>query len=431
MKDFAPRPNGAPTRRSPAAGPQGHGLVRAVNQQLVLETLLHHGPTSRAAIARATGLSKPTVSAVVRDLEASGLVRGRGRLNGSVGRSSTLYEMNPRGGYVFAADIGGSKTRVGLTDLYGETAAERVEPTTRDGALAVVAQIRRLYDEVRGEAGIDEAIVRAAGISVPGVIDPGADRVSDAFSVPGLDSVRPAAEFEAALGLPVVLGNDVNLAALGERWRGRAAGVDDFVAFSIGTGVGAGIVAGGELYIGARGAAGEIGFLPLARDPFDPAHRAGGPFEASASGPHVLDRLVRARGQGRFTAADPKDGVAGIFAAAAAADALATELVEDEARWVALAIAAVAAVLDPRLVVLGGDVGSNPGLIEPVRRELARLIPRPPAVEVTSLDDRAPFFGAIAVALQVAREQLLAETRGTPIALGARDALPRAAGGLR
>jgi len=133
------------------------------------------------------------------------------------------------------------------------------------------------------------------------------------------------------------------------------------------------------------------------------------------------------------TTADPADGVPGVFAAAALGDDLANELVEGEARWIALAIASIVAVLDPRLVVLGGGVGTNPGIVGPVRRQLARLLPRPPIVEVSSLDDRAPFFGAVAVALQVAREQLLLEARGNVERFGPGLAggggLPRAAGG--
>lgn len=394
------------------AGPQSHGLVRAVNQQLVLDTLLRGGSASRASIARATGLSKPTVSAVVRDLEACGLVRARGRQSGPVGRSSTPYEVNPRGGYVFAVDVGGTKTRAGLADLYGEIAAERIEPTSQAGGASIIEQLVKLFGTLLAEAGMDGSLVRAAGISLPGVIDPIANQVSAAFNVPGLDGVQPARELEEGLGLPVVVANDVNLAAIGERWRGRAAGIDDFVALSIGTGVGAGIITGGELYIGSTGAAGEVGFLPIAADPFDPSHHVGGPFEASASGPQILQRLVAARASGRATSANPADGVPGVFVAAAEGDGLATEIVEAEGRWIALAIASIVAVLDPRLVVLGGGVGTNPGIVGPVRRELSRLLPRPPVVETSSLDDRAPFFGAVAVALQVAREQLLLEARG-------------------
>lgn len=395
-----------------AAVPRSHGVVRAVNQQVVLDALLHGGPRSRAGLARHTGLSKPTVSAVVRDLEACGLVRERGRQTGSVGRSSALYEMNPHGGYVFAVDVGGTKVRAGLANLYGEVATERVEATTRGGGDAVVAQVGALCRALAAEVGIDGSLLLAAGVSLPGVIDPAADRVSAAFNVPGLDLVAPIHAIEAALGVPVVVANDVNLAAVGERWRGRAVGIDDFVALSIGTGIGAGIIAGGELYLGASGGAGEVGFLPFARDPFDPAHHVGGPFEASAAGPRMLDALIAALAAGRASTADPGAGVPGIFEAAEAGDALAIEIVDAEARWIGLAIAAITAVLDPRLVVLGGGVGSNPGLLGPVRREVARLLPRPVPVEASGLDDRGPFVGAVAVALQVAREQLLLEARG-------------------
>lgn len=419
-----PRPLGLSTRRGTSHGAQSLGLMRVVNQQLVLDTLLNLGPASRAVISRASSLSKPTVSAVVRDLEACGLVRERGRGGSAVGRASTIYEVNPLGGFVVAFDVGGTKTRAGLTDLYGERVAELVEPTSRDGGPAVVAQLGRLCQALRADAGVEATLVRAAGVSLPGVINTVSDRVTNAFNVPGLDHIRPARDLKAALDLPVVVGNDVNLAAIGEMWRGRGAGVADFVVLSLGTGIGAGVVIGGELYTGSSGAAGEVGFLPLASDPFDPATQIGGPLESTASGPRMLENLVRARAAGHPTTADPDGGVPAIFAAAVTGDSLAMQLIEDEARWVALAIASIAAVLDPELVILCGGVGSNPGLIGPVRRHVARLLPHPPIVEAGALDNRAPYYGAVAAALQVAREQLLAQAY-RPLVAGGREAQGR------
>ncbi len=415
----------------------GLGLVRAVNEQRVLETLLREGLISRARISRLTGLSKPTVSSVVQYLEACGLVREQGVLSGTVGRPSVLYEAVARAGHVFAADVGGTKVQAGLADSYGEVIVEAVEPTAKDSGRAVIDQIGRLFRTLVDRAGLKPPLVWAAGVGVPGVYDPDSDRVSAIPNLPALAEVSVASALREALGIPIALDNDVNLAAVGERWRGLATDRDHFVTISIGTGIGMGIVINGEIYRGSRGAAGEIDFLPLGADPFDGWQERGalrtdrfhpigappasderwgghGPLEAASTGPAILRRKEQRLAAGDATTSlRAEDDVAGIFRAAEEGDPLARELIDEEARTVALAIVTVAAVLDPQLVVLGGGVGSNPGLLERVRRYVAELFPRPPDIRASALGDAAAFHGAIAVGLRAARQQLLVQVSET------------------
>jgi predicted NBD/HSP70 family sugar kinase len=380
---------------------------------MVLDTVLREGPISRARIARVTGLSKPTVSAVVETLEDCGLVEEQGRASGAVGRPATLYQANPGAGYVLAVDVGGTKIRVGLTNLNGEIIAEIAEPTDTTDSASLLEQLERLRVEVLRRARVNSDLVRAAGVGVPGVYDPEGDAVSGAPNLPFLENIRLAGEFEERLESPPVIENDVNLAALGERWRGLATGRDNFVAISIGTGIGMGVVIDGEIYRGDRGAAGEIDFLPLGvQEPYDERHREHGPFESAGSGPGIVLRLRRRLEEGAASVLALTDGVQEIFAAAAEADALARDLVEEEARLLALGIAAVVAVLDPELVVLGGGIGSDPVLLEPIRANLARLLPQTPDVQTSALGDRAALYGAIAVGLRSARQALLAEVGG-------------------
>ena len=183
--------------------------------------------------------------------------------------------------------------------------------------------------------------------------------------------------------------NDVNLAALGERALGAGRGVADFCFLWMGTGVGLGIVIGGELYRGAAGAAGEIGYLPIgAGDPHDPAVRRRGVLEESASGAAVV-RAAREPGmrppltEGRVRGG-PRRG-----------EPAALRAVESEAARIALAIAAVAPVLDPELVILGGGIARGGGdlLLAPVARELGGLSPFRPRIAVTELGDEAVLQG--------------------------------------
>ena len=386
---------------------------------------------SRPRIARLTGLSKPTVSSVVQYLEACGLVREQGLLSGPVGRPSVLYEAVARPGHVFAADVGGSKVRAGLVDSYGEVVAEAIEPTIKDSGQEVIEQIGRLFRSLVGRAGLRPHTVWAAGVGVPGVYDPDTGRVSAIPNLPALAEVPVATALGDALGIPVAIDNDVNLAAVGERWRGLATDLDHFAAVSIGTGIGMGIVINGEIYRGSRGAAGEIDFLPIGADPFDrppgdeagrpgkrvtrlgPAspdgHRTHGPLESASTGPAIMQRLEQRLRGGAPTSLTAEATVAEVFRAAERGDRLARELVDEEARTVALAVVTIAAVLDPQMIVLGGGVGSNPGLLEPVRRDVSAMFPRPLDIRTSALGDAAAFHGAIAAGLRAARQQLLAQ----------------------
>jgi predicted NBD/HSP70 family sugar kinase len=189
--------------------------------------------------------------------------------------------------------------------------------------------------------------------------------------------------------MPVTIENDINLAALGERWRGIARGVDDFVFLSIGTGLGAGIVLHGELHRGHHGSAGELDYvrIGLAVD-IDPCADA-------------ISALAESRG-----APAPHDPPA-IFAAARAGDRVAREVVEEECRRIALHIVPLAAVTDVGLVVLGGGIGANGDLLyEGIKTRLQDWLPSPPRVEASSLGDAAVLTGGLAIGLRSARENV-------------------------
>jgi predicted NBD/HSP70 family sugar kinase len=198
----------------------------------------------------------------------------------------------------------------------------------------------------------------------------------------------------------VTLDNDINLAALGERWRGTARGVDDFAFLSIGTGLGAGIVLRGEIHRGRNGAAGEVDLvLPGLGDEIDPC--------ASA-----LSALAARLSAGEQTVLAPPFDARAVFAAARTGDPTARAVVAEEARRIALHIAPVAAVADVPLVVLGGGIGTQGDLLlEPIRALLASWLPFPPQVEVSNLGDAAVLTGALALGLGVAVENVFVRRR--------------------
>jgi glucokinase len=302
----------------------------------------------------------------------------------------------------FGIDVGGTKLRTALAAADGTILAERVEPTVRDSALGLVERIAEALARLREEA---DAPVSAAGVALPVGVDPVSGRLDSIHNVPGLDGAdHLQADLVAALGLPVLMDNDANAAALGERAHGIARGFDDIAVIAIGTGIGVGLITGGRLIRGARGMAGEIAFLP-----FGPG-RSSSPtaYEGLVAGPGLRQRIDAAAAR-----ADDPTGLqigatfAETVALAAVGDASATLLVEEEAGFVAEGIAAIVALLDPELIVLSGGVGSVPGLLEPVRRHVRALTRVAPRIKTGQLGERGPLVGALELASMAGRVGVL------------------------
>ncbi|MEV8630950.1 ROK family transcriptional regulator [Streptosporangium sp. NPDC051023] len=384
------------------AGP----LLRQVNSQSLLQLIIHAGPVTRVELARRSALSKQTVSEIVRELERAGWVRETGRVHGRVGRSPVAYEFNPRSGFVIGVDLGGTKLRAGIADLGGEVLHELVEPTDVRGGRHVIEQITALSRRLAALTEASWDAVRCVGIGSPGVPNPQTGVMDFAANIPVFGDLHVGEDLNALLGVPVLLDNDVNMAVLGEHWQGLGQDSSDFVFVAIGTGVGMGLVVDDEIRRGARGAAGEICYLPLGADAFDPANQVKGAFEEAAAGAGLVRRYVEAGGA--------KLGVPELFDAAANGDALAQQVLDDEGRLIAQAVCAVASVLDPELVVLGGGIGSRPELLDPVRTWLGRLMLQPPEVHTSILGHRASLIGALALALRAAHRDLLGAT--SPVA---------------
>lgn len=368
--------------------------MRVLNQRAVLGLLRRLGAATRPQIAKDTGLSKPTVGQALADLERHGLVRPIGRTTAGPGRSAVVYEPNPVAGYVLGVDIGRERIRAALADLGGSVVARVDERNRSRSAAALVRTVTDLASRTVADAGIALTDVVVKVIGSPGVIDRRSRQVRHAPQLPGWESLGVVDGLESSLGPVVVVENDANLAALGEHVHGAARDARVFVCATVGTGVGMGIVVDGELFRGARGAAGEVGFLPYGQSSSDVRR---GQFEDAASAASVV---ARARELG-LTARSARD----VFSQARSGNATALEVVRVEAERLAFLVAAVAAVIDPELVVLGGGVGSNVDLmLEPMQAALRSMTPLAPRIVAGSLGDGAVLSGAIAMGLEAARE---------------------------
>jgi predicted NBD/HSP70 family sugar kinase len=356
----------------------------------VLDAIREAPPISRAEVSRRSGISKPTVSLALRSLLDAGLVREAARGPDGPGYGAVYFEPVAEAALVLGLDLGARFVRGAVCDLGGTIRARQdVELSAADVEGATEA-IGRLRDSLLEAAALDSELVDSVVVGVPGVVA-GDGTVQLAENVARLEGRRFGDELQAALGLPVTLENDINLAALGEQWHGVARGVDDFAFLSIGTGMGAGLVLGGELHRGRNGAAGEVDFtLAGINQPLDP------------SAPQIAELARDVVG----LSADPR----AVFGAARNGDAGARRVVDEVAWRIALHVAAIAGVADVELVVLGGGIGANGDLLlGPIGLLLAQWLPFPPRVEVSTLGEAAVLTGALAVGLQAALENVFSK----------------------
>ncbi len=269
---------------------------------------------------------------------------------------------------MLAVDVGTRFIRAALGDLAGNIRARRDVPFIGTDLDSTIATVASLCDELVDDGG--GARLDGAVVGVPGVVDPVDGSVSLASNAAGIEGANFADRLTDALGVAVQLENDINLAALGEQWRGVARGVDDFLFLSIGTGMGAGLVLRRELHRGRNGAAGELDYAFVGVGPdADPSAAAVAGFAQELASRHS-----------GVTSLLPPFEPRPIFAAARAGDRLARDIVAEEARRIGLHVLPVAAVADVELVVLGGGIGANGDLLlEPIRELLARCAAVPAA----------------------------------------------------
>lgn len=367
-------------------------LLRALNERTVLGAVRDAGPISRAEVARRTGISRPTVSLVLRALVEDGLVRETEHDPEGPHYGAVYYEAHPEAAAVLGVDFGAGAVRSALCDLSGEVRAReeiRSRGSVDERIDALAGSVRSLLRRSRLPADLLEYAV----VAVPAIVSPSDGRVSSA-DLPGLGPGDLSERLEDVLRVPVALENDVNL-AVAEQRHGVAHGVSDFAFVLVGAGLGAAVVIDWKLHRGHNGAAGELDSVRSGRtDDADPCAAAICRYAAEAA-------------RGKETILEPRYEIGEVFAAARRGDAVAAAAVDETARRIALHVLPLAATLDLPLVVLGGSVGANADLTEPVRRHLEAWLPTPaPRVEVSALGEAAVIEGALASGVDAALERV-------------------------
>jgi glucokinase len=383
-----------------------HAAMLEVNEFLVLDFIRSRERTSRPEIGRELGLSPSSVSRIIGRMIRSGVALESPGPTTAAGRPRRVIAFNHAAGAVIAVDLGGTKCHGALADLSGTVVAEHVLPSrTGSGAFAALADT---IDVLRAEAADRELPLSAVAIGIPAILDP-----ETGVAVGGPNVEWQGFEIVSRLGqrldVPFLVENDANLAALAHAWRGDGRGVDHFVTISIGTGIGAAIVANGRLVKGRHNAAGEIGYYPMSRDQLHRPRADGlGGFEALAAGPAIGARAAELLAGGSVASSMNAEGTTPerVFAGALDGDPLACAVIDELLDWIAMALVQVVATVDPELIILEGSVGRSlePHLAELVRR-IAPCVPVMPRLLVSGLGPNATVVGAIAAALQLARRQ--------------------------
>jgi predicted NBD/HSP70 family sugar kinase len=390
--------------------------LRRLNRLRVIDALRADRMISRADIARRTGLSRSTVSSLVADLQADGLVVERGEpatAHGDQGgRPPILLSFDASAGAAVGIDFGHRHLRVAVADLASTVLAERrvtmdTDHAAHDGLNAAAG----LVAEVLADAGVDRSRVVGAGMGLPGPIDQSSGLVDSAAILPGWAGVAAAEEMQRRLGLPVAVDNDANLGALAEAAFGAARDASDLIYIKVSSGIGAGLILNGRLYRGTAGLAGELGHVLV--DPDGLVCRCGnrGCLETLAASGALVDLLRRSHGTD-LTVADmlrlARDGDLGC-----------QRVIADAGRAIGHAVAQLLNVLNPEIVVVGGDLAAAGDLLlDGVRESIGRaaLAGAASSARLVAgvLGDRAQVLGAVALVVSESDRNLLPESMSRP-----------------
>jgi glucokinase len=383
-------------------------LLRQTNAQLVLRLLRESGPCSKADLVRASGLSAPTVTNVVAHLTSAGLVEPIGEGDSTGGRPPDIIRFRAERGCVIGMEIGPDFLRFLLTDLdgheLGRAKADLSSNTSRPPAVCAQAarEVRRL---LRKHKKPEEHLLGLV-VGVPAIVNVNAGIVVSLSVLKEWNEVPLASMLSRELKCQVIVENDTNLAAKGEYHRGAAQGEANFVFITIGKGVGAGIFLDGNIYRGSQWSAGEIGYLRIPHISRDfPKLHGYGRLEKVLGAPGIL-RSWRAGRKG--SRRSPKASRATeVLDFAAAGNAQAKKILLQRATILSDVILDLALILNPSVILLGGEVGSHPRLLQEVKLLLQGDEFAVVRVGLSALGSSAILWGGVYTAMEAAVLALL------------------------
>ncbi len=387
-------------RRGPEHGPTPAtpGLIRSINDRVVLDLLVQHGTLTRSDVRRLTGVSKPTASQSLSRLEASGHVLQVGvEQNHRGGRAPAVYQLNPRTGFAAALNVTTTGIHVQIADLVGTVIGEHHSTNSADPDSAVQALQRALQD-----AQLNMAELSSIVIALPGSYDPAADVLRFSGDLPLWQKPGLLAHIEQLTDVPSHVENDVNLVAAAERRYGAVKGEDNFFLLWGDQGVGGALMLDGRLHRGSSGGAGEIAFLPIAGAPVvhNPVRQNYGGFDDLVG----VDRIVELGEQHGIT------GDVAIDIVASAVVEQHNEFLTELAGRYAAGLAAVVALIDPATIVLAGSIltAGAESLRAAIETQLLDVAIRSPRLILGEIVDQPVISGALLVSLDNTRDRIFA-----------------------
>lgn len=317
-------------------------FTRSHNRRVVLDTVRRLGPVSRAEIARETALTNQTISNIVEELEEAGfLLPGEPKREGR-GQPSIPYEINPHGAWSLGFHVDHRAIIAALVDLTGKPVAIREIAAERPSPASAARALRRLADELVGQAAIPAARLLGAGLALPVRFGVGAITTAGPTTLPGWDDPDARQTISEALEQPVLIENDAMAAAIGERLHGVARAIDSFVFLFLDEGLGSGVFLGGQPWRGASLNAGEIGHMIVVP--------GGKPCPCGNRG--CLERYLSLSAAEEFLADVP--GAPKLSQLDTSASEAVERWIEDAAPHLASAVNILESTLDPETILLGG-----------------------------------------------------------------------------
>jgi glucokinase len=397
--------------------PSRPSQLRQMNARGLLQLLQAHNPCSKADLVRFSGLSAPTVSSGIAHLERLDLIEKLGDGESSGGRPPGLLRFNAHRGYVAAVDIGGTRLRMMLADLNGNVVAQSslLLPENQKTPKGVCQLVMDGIRDMCKQSGTPLNKLLHLTVGAPGIanVDKGivlsAPNLSDWNDVPLRDLL------ERTAGLPCIVENDTNLAAVGEYWHGAARDVGNFIFIALGTGVGAGVFINGKLHRGAQWSAGEIGYLGVSGKKREPMRmRDLGQLEKVIGGAGIEAEWIHQFEKSETEVASSKAHrsqkalkATQIFDLAAEGDRVASKVVCSVAEILADAITDMSLLLNPEVVVLGGGIGSHPELARATEKLIERHEFARPEIRYSSLGTQAQLHGAVFTSLNAVESFIL------------------------
>ncbi|MBW6424343.1 ROK family transcriptional regulator [Rhizobium sp. XQZ8] len=375
----------------------------------VLRIVASHGPITRPRLGAMLNLSKPTMTAVMQELGALGLVAPIGSQQGAMGRSAAVYALGPQAGYVIGIDVGAAQVRAVAQGLDGAplaTAELKIAKQHRATSEEVAATVDEAAKAAILAVGKRSKTLRSIAVAVPRIVSRnrlGLNRRKGPETV--LQQLRRSVD------APILLENNVNCAAFGELHDGAAQGRDIFLFLQIGVRIGLGIVIGGKLFRGFNGAAGEAGRMPF---PWSSEHvPARERLEHYLGSDALMERCVAGWPAG---VSEPPATARELFDRAQSGEREALHWVTRHAADIGRMVAGCIGFFDPGLVVLGGGVGQNPLMLDEVRR-VARDLTWPTEIAVSGLGANGTVLGATRLAAEHALADILGETPDATLVL--------------